>query len=311
MNPIKFATLEQDGEVYLTALVPGHGLKSAQPTHPNFKLIVEKLARQSLDGPLSPEEAVGLFDPATGVAAKFERLSNRITARNGAIYLDGSEVNNAITEQILRFMEVGEDFEPLVNFFEKLLANPNEHSREQLYRWLQAAKLTITPEGLIVGYKGVSGPAEEGGPYRSVMSGEEVVLVDGEEVTGQVPQPIGAIIEMKRDDVKHDPRVGCAPGLHVGTFDYASTWTTVSAVLEVHVDPVDVVSVPTDSSDQKMRVRQYQVIGVIEKAHEAPVLRPPTIDLDEPDFEDDENECYACGADAEDCICDDEDDYRW
>jgi hypothetical protein len=56
---------------------------------------------------------------------------------------------------------------------------------------------------------------------------------------------------------------GCSVGLHVGTYDYASNFTL--NVLEVHVNPRDVVSVPTDSNWAKVRCCRYVVIKEVER----------------------------------------------
>ena len=69
---------------------------------------------------------------------------------------------------------------------------------------------------------------------------------------------------MPRGDVEHDPGVGCHVGLHAGTWDYASSFAQ-GAVLTVEINPRDVVSVPTDCQDQKMRVCRYTVTGITEQ----------------------------------------------
>jgi hypothetical protein len=245
----------------LTVFVQGSAPLVAHSTHPNYERILE--------GVLAGDESVlPLFDITQLAGQKFERLSERVTVANGHIYFDGDEVHDVIGEHIVRFIEAGEDFQPLVNFLENLYQNPNEHSREQLYRWLDARDFTITEDGLIVGYKGVA-VAEDGG-YVSINRGR--AIVDGEVREGAIPNDIGAIIEMPRTEVTHDPAIGCHQGLHVGTYDYANNFGQ-GALLEVHVNPRDVVSVPTDSGDSKMRVCRYEVIDTIEQEYTAPVRR--------------------------------------
>ena len=165
---------------------------------------------------------------------------------------------------MLRFLEAGvEDWVPLVKFFENVQANPNEHSREQLYNWLAKRDFTITPDGLIVGYKGVTRD------YRSILSG--TATVDGVVYKGQIPNHIGAVVEMPRDQVQWDPSVGCHTGLHVGTYEYANGFAQ-GVLLEVHVNPRDVVSVPTDCDWAKVRVCRYVVVGTIDQPYTTPVI---------------------------------------
>jgi hypothetical protein len=79
---------------------------------------------------------------------------------------------------------------------------------------------------------------------------------------------------MPRSEVAHNPRQACEAGLHVGTFNYVGGHTR-EHVLEVHVNPRDIVSVPTDGGGQKVRVCRYTVAAVAskEKPGESPVLR--------------------------------------
>lgn len=273
----------EDGESNIVVFVAGQAPQVASQSHPNFDRIVE--------GALAGDESiVELFDIAATVAQKFSRLSDRITTANGRLYLDGVEVNNALAEQVLRFLDQGvEDWKPLVAFYENIQANPVEHSREQLYSWLAAHDFTITPDGMIVGYKGVSKQAD--GTYLSTHSGK--AIVDGEVVTGRIPTNPGSIVEMPRDEVEWDPSSSCSTGLHVGTFDYASSYGNV--LLEVHVNPRDVVSVPTDASGQKVRTCRYNIVAEIENPYTTAVIESEPYDLSDDRYHDEwgdgEGEC--------------------
>jgi hypothetical protein len=250
----------EDGDSNIVVFVPGSAPQVAHQSHPNFEAI--------LAGALTGDESIAsLFDIAATVAQKFQRLSERVTTANGRLYLDGEEVNDALTTQVLRFLDEGvEDWKPLVAFFENVQANPNEHSREQLYTWLAGRDFTITEDGLIVGYKGVK--SDGNGGYLSIMEGQ--AIVDGEVVKGNIPTNPGSLVEMPRSEVEWDPSVGCHRGLHVGTWDYASSFAQ-GTVLEVHVNPRDVVSVPTDSDAAKVRCCRYLIVKEITVPYYAPV----------------------------------------
>jgi hypothetical protein len=250
----------EDGESNIVVFVAGSTPQVASQSHPNYDRIVQ--------GALAGDESIiELFDIAATAAQKFSRLSERVTTANGRLYLDGEEVDNALANQVLRFLDEGvEDWKPLVAFFENVQANPNEHSREQLYEWLSRRDFTITEKGLIVGYKGVQ-TVEDG--YLSIHSGK--AIVDGEVVEGRIPTNLGSIIEMPRSEVHWDPSAGCSTGLHIGSFDYAQGFAQ-GAVLEVHVNPRDVVSVPTDSDAAKVRCCRYEIVAEIEVPYTSPVI---------------------------------------
>ena len=238
----------------------------ADSSHPNFDDIVNGL----LDG--EPESDVAdLFDIEGAVSRQFEVLSERVSFKRGKVYFDGDLVDSVLSDQIARFIEQGEGYEPLVKFMENAYQNPNEHSREQLFTWLRDRDFAITEDGNFLAYKSVySGNDDNDFDYRSVSAGR--AIVNGVDYTGQIPQSIGSVVEMPRSEVQHDPRVGCHTGLHAGTLEYASTFGG-DTVLLVEINPRDVVSVPTDCNAQKIRTCRYTVKGISEGAVTRVVVR--------------------------------------
>ena len=79
--------------------------------------------------------------------------------------------------------------------------------------------------------------------------------VNGTTHIGHIPNPPGAVVEMPRTQVNGDRHNGCSTGLHVGTWDYASTFGPKTLI--VSVNPRDVVSVPKDCGYQKLRTCRY------------------------------------------------------
>lgn len=287
----------EDGQ-NITVFVNGE-VHVAHSSHPNFDRILEGV----FDG---DESVVDLFDVAQAAATRFERLTERVTTANGKLYLDGVEVNNSLSNQVVRFLKEGvEDWVPLVNFFENVQSNPNEHSREQLYDWLNATGgFTITEEGWIIGYKGVK-RTEDG--FTSVFTGK--AIVNGEVHEGHIPNFPGAVVTMPRDEVIFDPAVGCHQGLHVGTYEYAENFAK-GALLEVHVNPRDVVSVPTENGWAKMRVCRYSVVDTIDAPHTVAVV------YDSYGLDDNDPYCDGCGEYEDDCYCNlddwgDGENYEW
>jgi hypothetical protein len=263
MSNLSYSLMNPGDGDFISVVAQGRDLQSARFDHPNFVRIVE-LAKA--DDP----KVFDLFDAAKAAAARFERLSERVMVRAGRIYLDGNEINSALTKQVIRFLDEGvEDWKPLVNFFEKVQTNVNEHSREQLYGFLERNSITITPDGDVVFYKGVYPDNSDGETvYRPQYAGYGIV--DGVEYTNEkLPQKIGSIVEMPRDMVKHDPNSPCHTGLHAAAYSFAKGFAN-GTVLEIHVNPRDVVSVP--GSANKVRVCRYKVVALAANPHETAVL---------------------------------------
>lgn len=233
----------------VTALIDGE-IYVATNEHPNWQQIVQKLVVHDVT-------AAELFNIAKMVQRRFEPLGSRVTVSDGKVFYDGDEINNSLTEMIMRFLNDGiDDWQPLVKFFEKVMLNPNDHSREQLYSWLVGRNITIDTDGDIIAYKGVKVIDEK---YFSINAGK--AIVDGVEVEGYIPNAKGSVITMPRSEVEHNPSVGCHKGIHAGTWDYASGFAQ-GAVLTVKIDPRDVVSVPSDCSAQKMRTCRIRIIDI-------------------------------------------------
>jgi hypothetical protein len=261
------------GETFVTLVADGLDRPlAAGPSHPNFTEILALAIALAEDATVDTTvaEVEALFDVSVAVAAKFERLSERIAVVGGNVTLDGDVIDNSLTQQILRFMDEGtEDWYPLVAFFEKVQSNPDQHSKDQLYEWVTAQSITITEDGDLVCYKGCNRRADGG-----LQSGwEGTAIVDGVQVKGHIPNDIGAVIEMPRSQVRNDPNTACSVGLHVGSFNYAQGYAS-GGMLEVHVNPRDFVSVPGDGKGEKSRVCRYRVVGEVTSPYSEAVVSP-------------------------------------
>lgn len=272
---LMYSLVSVGDEQAVAVFVNGRVHAAQSDSHPNWKTIVAKV----LDG---DESVVDDFDVAKAVAKKFERLSARVTVANGRLYFDGDEFpHEALTEVVLRSLDAGSDqHHRVIAFIENVMDNPEQHSREQLYEWLLRNKFGIDDKGYVVGYKSVY--ANDDGTFRPTRKGPGIV--DGVEVTdGYLNQRVGSVVEMARSQVVHDPSVGCSVGLHISNYDYAASFSG-DTMLRVSVNPRDIVSVPTDSSFQKVRASRYTVVEATPKS---------TYTYDENEFyygEDDEDE---------------------
>lgn len=239
------------------------------------------------------EAADRFLNVGKNVAEALTALSERVSATENRIFFDGDPINSTIADHILRALSEGgsrtHKLRALVNFLEKVQTNPNEHSRDHLYRWAEGAGLTITSDGDVIAYKGVNRAKD--GTAVSVSHG--TAWVNGEKHTGAIPNRVGDVVTMPRSDVQHDPAVACSTGLHAGTWDYASSFGSGGTLL-VKFNPRDVVSVPTDCESQKVRVCRYEVLEVALKKIEATTYGVESDD-DYDEEEDDKWYCVECG----------------
>lgn len=268
---MQYTLVNHEGTEFLTVYVPGRApLMATSESHPE---VFDRLVQGARD---DDDSIVDLFDRAEAAARKFHALSERVAVRGGAIFLDGDEIDNALTQHVLRFLDEGvDDWKPLVAFFEKVQDNPIEHSREQLFKFLKhnAKAVSITDDGDLVAYKGMRRFTDEDGEVFYQPTSHGHVIIDGMDFASsddpEAKQYVGSVVEMPRSEVVHDPGQHCSAGLHCATFNYARGFG--SAIVEIRVNPRDVGSVPNDSSE-KVRACRYRIVGEVDAPHLSPLV---------------------------------------
>lgn len=246
---MQFNLVRRDGSANITVVVEGD-MFVADDQHPLFEEIVEAAIA-------GDESVVGLFDTSRRVAAVLENLSDRVQVANSRVWVDQTEVDDVFADLIIDLLSEGTgDYRPYVNFLEKVYSNTSEGIRESLSRWLKAEEFSILPNGNILGYRGLNSD------YTSKHAGPGIV--NGVQANGHLDNSVGNVVELPVELVEVNAAMGCASGLHVGTYSYAESWAGYGGVVvSVEVDPRHVRSVPYDCASQKMRVSKYKVLDII------------------------------------------------
>jgi hypothetical protein len=285
MSPIQFSHIKTESESqpdHVVVFIPGKGLQPPVASdHPSYKAILGACMASMKGESVDEAELIDLFDIGATITRKFQRLSDRVTVKGDNVLLDGDPVHGTLQEQILDFLSAGEDFGPLVNFYEKLLTNPLGDVRDGLYDWIDGGRkdgpLTITPEGNILGYKSVHSATpewrtDETTVYRPSRRGEGIV--NGRDVTASefIEQVAGDVVEMPRSKVLNAPSQACGDGLHIGTWGYANGFQGDTVML-VEFSPRDIVSLPDSNSAWKLRVCRYTVIRPVDEPLSVPVYQ--------------------------------------
>ena len=227
-----------------------------------------------------------------------------IEIKDEVVYYKGHRLHGVVVDKLLDMLRSGmKDSAPITNFITRLQANPSANSVAELYTFLGYKSLPTTPEGKVLGYKGVQSD------YWSSTGNADTIVVQGEtNERHQILNEVGATIEVARRCVDDNKDNHCSFGLHVGSFDYASGWSGEDGkLLLVEFDPADAVSVPTDCNFQKLRVSKYNVISDI--TDQKKELNRPVYEANKPIY----NEVSDDYVDEEDDDYDDdyEDDYDY
>ncbi len=175
-----------------------------------------------------------------------EKSQGLLDIIDGVVYLDNKPIHGALGQRFVEFINNKIDLDPLLNFCRKLRKNPSKASIDQLFGFLDANKHPITKTGNFIAYKKIRSDFKD---FHS----------------GTFDNSPGAVLEMPRAQVNENPTQTCAAGLHVANWDYAynSFHGGNGLMVEVEVDPADVVAVPIDYNQGKMRTCSYTVIKVI------------------------------------------------
>jgi len=205
---------------------------------------------------------------------------------DGVLRYNGETIADTLAERILEMIEQGFDYMPMLAFVKNLYANVSMRSVDELYKFLEHKHLPITPDGCFIAYKGViahAGSTIKDKMGRDVASGDLVDKYTGKSYRNNV----GDVNSTPRRCVNDDANVGCAEGLHVGSLKYATDYAAGSTVVLCKVNPSHVVSVPHDCECQKVRVSEYEVIGICEKA-----LEDAVYSQENDEYHNDEDEDY-------------------
>jgi hypothetical protein len=174
----------------------------------------------------------------------FLRFSKTIFFHHAQLKKSFEITQNGLLVRLQHLMNNNLPYDFFLNFLHNLFLNPDEDCIKQLYRFLDSNDLPITPDGYFLGYKYVRAD------YKDVHS-------------GSFDNSVGSKPTMKRFEVTKDPHEACSSGLHICSYNYLSVsvnWDN-SRVMLAKVNPKDVVSIPFDYKNSKLRCCTYEIIG--------------------------------------------------
>lgn len=211
---------------------------------------------------------------------------------SGVFTYYGQELHNAVTDRIQHLRKEGMPFKPVLNFLHNLMENGSAASVESLMDFLDHKCLPITPEGFFLAYKSVK--THTGDSMFTDVNGKLVSSGDFvDKYSGRVRNNVGDVISCPRNMVDDNRDHACSHGYHVGALHYSGPdgWyhNENDTILIVKVNPRDAVCVPHDESHGKLRVCEYEVVGVYNKPLEHSLYTASGEELDYSDVDEDED----------------------
>lgn len=178
------------------------------------------------------------------------RLSPYMEYSGGVVLHNSKPMHGYAVDRLVAMIHANMDTKALSNFLEKLQLNPSNQTVDNLYEFLEYGRIPLTKSGNFLAYK--------------------AIRTDWTDIaSGKFDNSIGASPSMPRKDVDDRREHTCSHGLHVCSFEYLPHFAhTGGHVVVVEVNPADVVSIPSDYNNTKMRVCRYTVVGEVEGYYE-------------------------------------------
>lgn len=173
------------------------------------------------------------------------KFSSDLEYNAGVILYKGEALHNYAADRLVSMIDQRQDAWPLTRFLEKLQKNVSKTVVDNLYAFLETGGLPLTEDGDFLAYKAVRDT------YMDIHS-------------GKFRNRIGDVCEMPRNQVDEDRNRTCSSGLHVCSFDYLPNFSHADGhVMVCKVSPADVVAIPSDYNNTKMRVSRYVVFDEV------------------------------------------------
>jgi hypothetical protein len=187
---------------------------------------------------------LGLLDTAQDI---FKFSEGSITIEDDKFLYNGVELHNTLTVRMIALLKDGANISIFVKFLDNLMQNPSFRAVNELYGFLEESKLPMTSDGCFLAYKKVRYY------YMDIYS-------------NTMDNSVGNKVSMVRNSVDEDSARTCSAGLHCAAFDYLRHYGKSDCddrIVIVKVNPKDVVAVPQDYDNQKMRVCEYLVVDEV------------------------------------------------
>lgn len=207
--------------------------------HINFNAVVDALKSGDYDLAIELASVTNYLNKITG---------GDVSVDDSGVYYKGNLLNDYLAGKLHTFFTEGLPVQHYCLFISNLMSNPSMVSRKELFLFLEAANLPITEDGCFLAYKAVRSD------YKDIHS-------------GKFDNSPGVTHTMPRAEVDDDRNQTCSYGFHASAYEYAKNFMIGGGrMVAVKINPADVVSVPSDYDNQKLRTRRYTVMFEIPKA---------------------------------------------
>jgi len=227
--------------------------------HKNFEkardLVVDYHAKGMMEHKVT-EDILAEFKELHDVKKVFTKWSNGLLTIDGnTVLFKGNPVNADVSDFLVGLFNNSTPDSDILNAwsnFLQIVTDPNTSAKvaNRLFKFLNKNDLYITNDGHVLAYK--------------------VVREDYKDIyTGTMDNSVGQVLSVPRSKVDDDDSRTCSYGLHVCSYHYLRDYGRGGQpVMLVKVNPLDIVSIPTDYNGEKVRTTKYTVLAEIGKLGE-------------------------------------------
>lgn len=190
-----------------------------------------------------------LYDAIDMPASVTKFSEGLFTIESGTVKFEGMAVEHAgFCERVLTLAEEGnrEQLEYAAKFINRMMDNPSHRVTSRILDFMKFADIEFTEDGCLYAYKAVRSD------YLDCHS-------------RSISNTVGSVVEMRRNRVNENDNQTCSFGLHVCSLSYlphySGTHGATNRILRVKLSPADIVSIPTDYKDAKIRCCRYEVVA--------------------------------------------------
>jgi hypothetical protein len=269
----------------ITVILPSGQPKTTVEGDANYEAVLSAIKNRDWD--ILPD----LLDPK---AAIYNFSDGVFEVINNVVHVEGKPVPDGLSKKIIGFAKEGLPYLPLLNFWNKLQANPSHRNVQGLFEFLDIKNYPITEDGDIIAYKGV----------RSDWT---------DRYTGTISNKIGETVRMPRNEVNDNPELECQKGFHVSDYTFALSYSGHDGHMTmVSVNPEHIVSFPNAYHFTKLRVCEYTVLSEVFKEEKGNLYKSSLGCEEKENCEEDKEYCdcdnYDCidyDGHHQDCECND------
>lgn len=205
-------------------------------SHANYQPLKDELNK------LPDDRDLGVIRSYVSLKRMIEKLMyGRVGIDDLEVTFNGSRIANYMAERMLEMVREGGDVSSYGLFMNNVMDNPAAYTHDELYEWMEKAKMPITPDGCFLAFKKIRAD------YTDCH-------------TGKFDHSLGTIVEMDRKRCDPNRNNHCSTGFHFCSVGYLSSFGGQRVVV-VKINPKDVTSIPSDYQFTKGRTCRYEVIA--------------------------------------------------